>query len=299
MWSTWGVLRILTLNIGSFFERDWERRRHEVVAWLDHLDPDIVCFQEVWQNLDTPNTAGWVAEHAAAGYEWVFGGHPIAWMAHRDPDLRFGSAILSRWPIDEFLVVDLPLAPNPEDDFVTSVPWELLYARSAGLDLFTCHLAAAPHHGRHRRKQVQAIDAQVRELRADRDEFADFGTPRAHMPAILTGDFNAEPGSDEIRWLKGHTVLDDTTTFWQDAWEVAGHGGPGLTQDWRTHELAASLNVHRKRIDYVFVADPFLRAGAGGRVLTARVVADQPLTGVQASDHCGVVVEIEWNGRPD
>jgi endonuclease/exonuclease/phosphatase family metal-dependent hydrolase len=178
------------------------------------------------------------------------------------------------------------------------MPWELVHGRTAGLDVFTTHLAPAPSHGRHRRVQVLRIDEHIRDIRGERDAFLNFPTPRPEMPPILTGDFNAEPGSDEVRFLRGQTVIDDRTTFFQDAWSLAGDGGPGLTQDWRTHPLAAGLNVHLKRIDYVFVGDPFLRAGNGGRILSAAVVANEPLTGVQASDHMGLLVEIEWPTRP-
>ena len=65
-----------------------------------------------------------------------------------------------------------------------------------------------------------------------------------------------------------------------------------MTQDWRTHPFAAGLNVHRKRIDYIFVGDPFMRAGDRGRVLDVEVICDQPLTGVMASDHSGLVATI-------
>ena len=117
------------------------------------------------------------------------------------------------------------------------------------------------------------------------------------MPAVLCGDFNAEPGSDEIRFLSSLTALDGRTTFWQDAWRVAGDG-PGLTQDWRTNPIAAGLNVHRKRIDYVFVGDPFLREGDAGRVLSADLAFDEARTGVLASDHRGLVVDVVWPTRP-
>ena len=167
--SVEGVLRILTLNIGSFFEADWDRRRHEIVAWVDELAPDIVCFQEVWQDLDDPSTAGWIAEHAAIDYQWMFGGHPLAWHAKDRPSFRFGSAILSRWAIDERHTFALPLGPDPEDEYLTGMPWELVHARTAGLDVFTCHLAAAPSHGRHRVVQVQAIEEHIRTVRGDRD----------------------------------------------------------------------------------------------------------------------------------
>ena len=149
--------------------------------------------------------------------------------------------------------------------------------RTAGLDVFACHLAAAPQDGLHRQAQVLEIDRSCprgprRPRRACRPGS---GRTRPAMPAILCGDFNAEPDSDEIRFLSSLTALDGRTTFWQDAWRVAGDG-PGLTQDWRTNPIAAAMNVHRKRIDYVFVGDPFLRdgerrAGArrGGRVRRA------------------------------
>jgi endonuclease/exonuclease/phosphatase family metal-dependent hydrolase len=56
--------------------------------------------------------------------------------------------------------------------------------------------------------------------------------------------------------------------------------------------------VHRKRIDYVFVGDPFQRRGGAGRVLAARLAFHEPLTGPLASDHAGLVVDIVWPDRP-
>lgn len=292
-------LRVVTLNVGSFFEADWDQRRHEVVAWIDRLDADVVCLQEVWQDLDDQNTAEWIATACAVEYSLKFGGHPISWKERSNPDFKFGSAILSRWPIDSHDVWRLPIAENSEDPIPASMPWELVHINTAGLDVYTTHLAPAPAHGRHRRVQVVAINDLIKQTRGDRDEFLDYPNPRPNMPAILTGDFNAEPDSDEMRWLRGQSVIDDRTTFFQDAWRVAGDGSDGFTQDWRTHPLAASLNVHRKRIDYVYVGDPFLRAGDSGRILQAKVMAHEPLTGIQASDHMGLVVDIEWADRPN
>ena len=51
--------------------------------------------------------------------------------------------------------------------------------------------------------------------------------PHFWFPAsktILCGDFNAQPDSDEIRFLSGFTVLEGRTTYYQDAWRVAGEG---------------------------------------------------------------------------
>lgn len=295
------VLRIAQLNIGSLLEPGWTERRHEIVAWLAELDADVVCLEEVWEDATTPNTAGWIAlqlDHL--GYTWCFGGDSIGSL-WPDPSLRFGSAVLSRWPIDASAYHRLPVsaAHDPGDPFVHQVPWELLHVRTAGLDVFVTHLAAAPTHAPHRRRQVLEIDAIVRAARADRgaDGPPRQGTKRPEMPAVLCGDFNAEPDSDEIRFLCSLTTLDDRTTFWQDAWRVAGDG-PGWTQDWRVNPTAAEMNVNRKRIDYVFVGDAFQRVGGAGRVLSARLAFHESRTGVLASDHAGLVVDVQWPSRP-
>jgi endonuclease/exonuclease/phosphatase family metal-dependent hydrolase len=295
-----GTLRVAQLNAGSLLEPGWDERREVIVAWLDHLAPDIVCLQEVWESPASgqANTAGWIVEHMPrAGWHWRFGGSTFGAGAWPDADLAFGSAVLSRWPIDAHAYHRLPLAPGDHDDpFAGDVPWELLHVRTAGLDVFSTHLAAAPHHGHHRARQVLAIDDHIHAARGDLDDVV-IGTPREAMPAILCGDFNAEPDSDEIRFLCSLASLDGRTTFYQDAWRVAGDG-PGYTQDWRTNPIAAAKNVPRKRIDYVFVGDPFQRRDGAGRVLSAELAFDASLTGRVASDHTGLVVDVAWPQRP-
>jgi endonuclease/exonuclease/phosphatase family metal-dependent hydrolase len=293
-----GQLRVVQLNAGSLLEPGWAERRAEIVAWLERLTPDIVCLEEIYEDPSTQNTAGWIVDQMPeARWHWCFGGAPFGPGVWPDPGLRFGSAILSRWPVNASEHVRLPLAPGASG-VLEAVPWELVYVRTAGVDVFACHLAAAPQDGLHRQVQVLDIDRRIRAIRGDLDALpVGIGGTRPAMPAILCGDFNAEPESDEIRFLSSLCALDGRTTFWQDAWRVAGDGS-GLTQDWRTDPIAAAMNIHRKRIDYVFVGDPFGREEGAGRVLGAEVVFDEPLTGVLASDHAGLVVDIRWPGRP-
>jgi endonuclease/exonuclease/phosphatase family metal-dependent hydrolase len=281
-------LRIVQLNAGTLLEPEWDRRGREVVAWIERLAPDVVCLEEIHASGADPSAAHQVADALGAEWNTMFGGGRLGPGFAPDPELRFGSAVLSRFPIDEFRYHRLPLAPDA-DDWVSRMPFELVHARTAGLDVFACHLAAAPAHAPHRVVQVLAIDEIVRTATA----------PSGGMPPIVCGDFNAEPDSDEIRFLTSLTSLGGRTTFFQDAWRVAGHTGPGFTNDWTTHPLAAALNVHRKRIDYVLVGDPFLRAGGAGRVLAADLAFHEPLTGIQASDHAGLVVDVRWPDRPE
>jgi endonuclease/exonuclease/phosphatase family metal-dependent hydrolase len=72
------------------------------------------------------------------------------------------------------------------------------------------------------------------------------------LPAVLCGDFNAVPESDEIRMLTGLTTPPVPGLVFHDAWVVAGDGSAGHT--W--HHLnphAAREHLGRARIDYLFV----------------------------------------------
>ena len=107
------VLRVVQLNAGSLIERDWADRRHEIVAWLQQLRADVVCLEEIWQDDNTPNTAEWIAAQASElEYHCAFGGAPFAPDVWPDPSLLFGSAVLSRWPIEDFTHHLLPIGPG-------------------------------------------------------------------------------------------------------------------------------------------------------------------------------------------
>ena len=293
------MLRIMQLNAGSFFEPDWALRRQQIVEVIEAHKPDIICLQEIWQSATEPPSATWIADQAAGDWHFRFGGASLPPKHSPDPTVDFGSAILSRWPIEQHEFLLLPTDPESNDP--TTFPWELFYVRTAGLDIFSTHLAAAPTQGDHREAQVLAIDEIISEVRGTTDQFESHGERRTGMPPILCGDFNAEPDSDEIRFLCGLTRLRGRSTFYQDAWRVAGPvDDAGYTQDWRTNDYAAALGVHRKRIDYVFVGDPFRRSGNAGRVISASIPhAFDGLKKVPMSDHEGLLVDIEWPTRPD
>ncbi len=291
------TLRIVTFNVGSLFEAHWDLRAPRIAEAMLRLAPDVVCLQEVAESSIRPNAAREiVAEIERLGGDlthMVSGLLPVTSKLFEDePDLRFGSAVLAREPVD--LVATHALPVEPDDPSVLTVGWELLHVRIADLDVFSTHLCPAPKDANHRRLQVREIDRLVKAARGPAD--VDPWKPeRPSMPPILCGDFNAEPDSDEIRFLSGLTPLGGVDTFYQDAWRVAGDGTGGFTNDWR-NPFGDVLNVHRKRIDYVFVGDPFVRRGSGGRVLESHVVLDEVQEGVPLSDHLGVLAVVV---RPD
>lgn len=292
-----GVLRVVQLNVDSVLGPLWPERRHEIVTWLDELNPDVVCLQEIWQDDRHPNTGGWIAEHAADDWIWEFGGFalPDPDAVGADPSFRSGSAILSRWPLDEVELMCLPISQDePGPTYITSrppalppgMPFELLHVRTAGVDVYSTHLQPQPRQAYHRVRQVLFIDDAIRRTR----------DPSSSMPPILCGDFNAEPTSDEIRFLTANAVIDGRSTYFQDAWAVI-HDRGGVTQD-PENDLYARLNVPPKRIDYVFVGDPFLRPDGAGRVMRTSLAFDDRRTGTFASDHYGLSVDIAWPTRP-
>ena len=259
------MLRVLTLNIWNL-SGPWRDRRSEIVAWLGHIDADIVCLQEIVDD-GARCTAQWLAD--AAGYAHVvWGGVEVR------PGMTFGPAIMSRWPIESHATYALPNDPGPTD-----IARVLLHARTRGVDMFTTHLTSLYPSGRLRELQCVAIDELVR-------QHAD---PNAALPPILAGDFNAEPDSTEIRFLCGLASIDGKSTYWQDAWRVAGGRDPGWTWDNR-NPFAAAEHEPNRRIDYVFSG--WRRDGGAGCVESCRVVCDRSFSGTFPTDHFGVFAEI-------
>jgi endonuclease/exonuclease/phosphatase family metal-dependent hydrolase len=183
------------------------------------------------------------------------------------------------------------------DRFRDAVELELLAARTTGVEIFTTHLAPMPQRGSLRRQQVRFIDETI----------AAWRDPQSPLPPILCGDFNAEPDSDEIRFLCGLTSIDGRDTWWQEAWRGTGRTDPGFTQD-PANPYYRRFNMPPKRVDYVFVGDTWLVRDVAtneppeanrGRIVAAQLAFDEQLTGVFASDHYGVTADIAWPGRPE
>jgi endonuclease/exonuclease/phosphatase family metal-dependent hydrolase len=278
-------LRVVQLNAGSLLEPGWPQRRHEIVAWIDRLAPDIVCLQEIWEDATNANTAAWLVDRLGADtWHWCFGGFAFPPELWPDDSMRFGSAVLSRWPIDRHELIGLPV-DSAAADAMWRLQLELLHARTAGIDVFSVHLAPPPEQAYHRVRQVVALDDEVRR-RHD---------PTSALPPVICGDFNAEPDSEEIRYLTAAAVVDGRTPWYQDAWRVAGPETGGWTQH-PANPMYAPLGIPRKRIDYVFVGNPFGRRG--GLVTRADLAFHEPMTGTFASDHFGLVVDVAWNDRP-
>jgi endonuclease/exonuclease/phosphatase family metal-dependent hydrolase len=269
------TLRVATLNIWNRCG-PWEDRLAAIRAGLRALGPDVIGLQEVVR-LDPGEGDG--LDQAAA----IAAGSPYQVAYGRAHDERWlGNAVLSRWPIAATDVFDLPRAGTDERRCMLHASIESPFGR---LPFFVTHLNWKFDEGHVREVQVREIVARIEAIVAA-------GAPDAPdaFPAILVGDFNAEPDSDEIRFLRGLTSLGSgRRVYYQDAFALAGDGSPGGTYA-RSNPYAAPLGEPDRRIDYVLVRgrDDRLR----GQPCEARVCFDQAVDGVLPSDHFGVVATL-------
>jgi endonuclease/exonuclease/phosphatase family metal-dependent hydrolase len=293
------ILKVVQLNAASLFEPNWASRRVEILAWLDRLEPDVVCLQEVWEDDQHINSAGWLVDQRPQRWYWRFGGMPLQLGSRVTRNLLFGSAILSRWPIESSRLFVLPGEAVPDGFPQHGSAMELLAVRTGGVDVFSTHLSPTPQLAPTRRHQVRFIDSTIAKWR----------NRSSVLPPILCGDFNSEPDSDEIRFLCGLTSIDGVDTSWQEAWRASEQVGAGYTVH-PSNPYFAPYNLSARRIDYVFVGETALAStpesvnnSTGsptslGRVLRAEIVFNTPLTDTLASDHYGLCVDIGWPGRP-
>jgi endonuclease/exonuclease/phosphatase family metal-dependent hydrolase len=189
--------------------------------------------------------------------------------------LTYGNAILSPHPLLDTAI--LPLPSPPELDTRT-VAFARVQCAHGPMPVFVTHLTFQHHHCDARCDQVRALTDHVATL-----------APIDGPPPVLLGDFNADPDSDEMRFLRGLTTLGGTSVYFADCWSATGSEGPGFTYD-RRNPYALRSREPSRRIDYAYVRGPGKHLC--GEPLRARVVLDEAVDGVWPSDHFGLVADI-------
>jgi endonuclease/exonuclease/phosphatase family metal-dependent hydrolase len=262
--DTW---RVATFNIWNR-EGPWERRLPLIRDGLRALDADVIALQEILafgaanQANEIVEGWGWHVYHAPA---WKIGG-----------GLTFGNALISPHRLLDTECIPLPSPPGLD---TRSVIFARVDAPHGPLPVFATHLTVQFHLCSTRCEQVVALANAVAQR-------APIGGP----PPVLLGDFNAEPDSDEMRFLRGLTMLAGTSVYFADCWTATNQPGPGFTYD-RRNPYARRSHEPSKRIDYIYVRGP--DAQLRGEPLAVRLALDQPVDGVWPSDHFAVVADIQ------
>lgn len=264
-------ISVLTLNLWHD-SGPWPARQERIREWLDALDPDLIGFQEALrgESLDQVETLlegrGYHVDYVRASSFW-----------RDDSSLSFGNAIASRWPIRERHELVLP---DRGDGETRAALTALIDAPVGDLSFTTTHLNWKLHQGDTRCAQVLALAEQVLRVR-----------PKGGFPPIVAGDFNAEPDSDEIRFMRGAHAIGGRSVYFNDAFRVAGDADQGAGHTWSNRNpYARTAFEPDKRIDYVFTGYP--KRDGVGVLERCRVVCDDEKDGVWPTDHFGVYAEL-------
>jgi endonuclease/exonuclease/phosphatase family metal-dependent hydrolase len=261
------ALRVLTMNLWGR-RGSWQERRSILVDGIRELRPDLVAFQEAI-----------VTDEHDQVRELVNDEYHIVHQSDREPDGQ-GASIATRWPPADIREVDLHVTPRTAGFACTTVVTEIRSPDPFGPLLFANHVPNWQLDFEYERER-QAIQAarSLEDLIGERS-----------LHVVLAGDFTADPDSASVRFISGRQSLDGTSVCYRDAWESAHPGDPGHTFV-PENPLLADWDWPFRRLDYIFV-----RCGEhGGPTLAvsdcARVF-DEPVDGVWASDHFGVVADL-------
>jgi endonuclease/exonuclease/phosphatase family metal-dependent hydrolase len=260
-----GRLRLVTLNVLSLENPFGEERQEAVRQAIPDLSADIVALQEVTRGPDFDQAPYLLGDDFT-----------IVDLPGQLPNFA-GECLASRWPIGDVTTLDVPLAENGEGlPRAAAVAVEVLVPSPLGPLLAVHHRGTYELDMEHVREQQALATARFVE---------DLVSGRPDLPVVLLGDFNSHPDAASIRFLTGRQSLDGTSVRYADAWEAMHPSEPGHTFSPRNPLVSAGqMPLERgRRIDHIMV-----RSGTHGALLDVadcRLIFDQPIDGVWASDH--------------
>jgi endonuclease/exonuclease/phosphatase family metal-dependent hydrolase len=267
----------MTMNLLSPEHADWESRRTVVRSGLRELRPDVVALQEtVWghgydQAADLLGPDYEVTRHSARSADGV------------------GAVLASRWPLGQAREVDLHVTTRVDDlPWAAAVVAEVALPEPWGSTLFVHHKPTY-QIGYARERELQAVACA---------RFVEDQVAGQDVHAVLLGDFDDVPESSSVRFWTGRQSLEGLSVAYRDAWEAVHPNDHGHTFSPVNPLVSAgemSLELGR-RIDYVMV-----RCGIHGpslEIADCRRVFDQAVDGIWASDHFGVVADLQVPAHP-
>jgi exodeoxyribonuclease-3 len=256
-------MRIATWNVNSL-----KARMPRVEAWLEDVQPDIVCLQET----KLADSAFPAMAFSALGYE----------SAHHGEGRWNGVAILSR--------VGLEDPQNGFDDGgAADVDARLLWATCGGVRVASAYVPngrALDHE--HFRYKLAWLERLLAHLRA---------CHRPDEPIAVCGDFNVAPSDIDV-WDPA-AFVDATHVSEPERAAVAALEEWGLVDVFRTLQPQEGLfswwdyragNFHKKRgmrIDLVLASAPLAAAA------TYTVIDRNARKGSQPSDHAPLIVDVD------
>ncbi|WP_243741479.1 endonuclease/exonuclease/phosphatase family protein [Actinomycetospora succinea] len=274
------TLRVATWNLWWRFG-DPDRRRPAIAAELRDTDADLVGLQEVWSRGDR-HLAAELADELGRHVAFVAVPDPSFWTDRLgDDSFGLGNAVLSRWPLRDVRAEVLPTGGGPEAQILLSVVAD---TPAGSLRLVTTHLTPALTDSARRVAQVRALARHVVDAEP------------TDLPPVVTGDFNAEPDSDEMRLLEGHlTAPAEPGLLLADAWRWATPPARDDGATWRSdNPYVAARGDPPSRVDRVLLGLGRGRVPVGVESVGLLGTRGRPGPDgeVWPSDHAGVVVDL-------
>lgn len=279
---------IVSFNVWHF-RKDREKRAQRIGEDIKSLNPDIVLLQEIPfdEHGDTSDFLHQISEESGLA---VAHSAPFQKITKDGAPYMEGLAILSNLPI-----LEIGIAKSPKPDKEIGMPYQSSYAvfedNEKTIVAFNVHGAWGGHKGHNRDKQFKKISQHADELEKKYSE--------TNPVIVLGGDFNTEPDSSVIRYLKGLQPLGNHGAYWVDAWEQAGEG-EGITSSPKLkyfHDTALFVGIAypefspARRIDYIFTKG--WNYGRRGMAIQTKLCFDKVNSdGYTPSDHFGVVTKL-------
>jgi endonuclease/exonuclease/phosphatase family metal-dependent hydrolase len=261
-------VRVVVQNLWGL-RGDWRSRRAVIASGLRELAPDLVAFVEA---IKTPEY-----DQAAD----VLGPEYHLFYAANRHDNGDGAVIATRWPLGRKHEVDLNVTPRTSDFACTTLVAEVLAPEPYAPLLFANHAPNWQLQFEHER-EGQAVAA----ARALEELAGGFDT---HV--VLAGDLTADPDAASVRFFTGRQSLEGMSVSYRDAWESKHPEELGETYT-SANPLLPDWDWPSKRLDYVFVRCG-LHGGPTLEIKACERIFDKPVDGVWASDHFGVVADLE------
>lgn len=276
-------MRIMTWNVQGRVG-DWQARHGPLRSWIERTAPDVLTLQESWVERDGTTQAARLADEL--GMHTVTAADLAGFDRYPEATYWVVNAVLSRWP----LTIER-LRPLPDECGDSTWRHVLVTRVHRPADEGGPFVAAGTHleHGlensARRSIQMAALVGHLAETLGDET------SRRESLPAILGGDLNCTPESDEYRRATGLSAGTVPNFTLVDAWTAAGNTDPGHTWSAR-NPLVPRYAIHpHRRLDYVMVSTP--RRSSAGHVRSCALAGTEAVGSVWASDHFAVVAEVK------
>lgn len=270
------------------FPTDRKVRAAKIARELEVLDADYVLLQEVpYTDNGESEFLNDIVEYT--GYQ-VAAGHGMLPITNHGPRYLSGLAILSKAPV---LESGISYAPTSTQGTYQS-NYAVLNENGKAVILFNIHGFWGGNMAHKREAQIKEINRHATWLEKTYSDMKPI--------VLLAGDFNSEPESSVIRYLKGLQSIGSDGAYWVDSWDYAGQG-EGFTSTPKLRYFSDTANsvgianpsaTPERRIDYIF-SKGWNYGRAGTPLKTTLCFTEECSNGYTVSDHYGVSAEIQFS----